>query len=246
MCRSLAGLKARCGRRHDEGISSRKLTFVTATPWHLSWPWAVQYAILDVNQNLISMKRWLISGVFILFFAGWSGAQSLDDVITSGSYLGPMVEIGEINGEVGLSLGLAGGVDFRRFSIGFFGMRTQDRYAHTLGNDEYRVQLTYGGLWGQISHQATEQFRLLGSLRTGWGEAALSWDNNPPGAGSPRDELWLTVPEFGFEIILNPYVSVTMTSGVRICTGAEGIAGIENRDITSLINAITIRLGRRR
>ncbi len=191
------------------------------------------------------MKKWLVILVLMLPAVALIG-QSLEEAIVRGQFLAPAVEMGELRGDVSLSLGVSGGIDFRHYTIGFFGMRTQNLYQFELGHDAYDIELLYGGLWGQATHMISSQVRLFGGMRAAYGQARVSWDDEAPDRYDPRDPLWIAMPEFGMEFVLTPQISLTIFSGYRFCVGVDDLVGLRNRDFNSLVNGLTLRIGPRR
>jgi len=162
-----------------------------------------------------------------------------DDFDVVGAFGGPILEVGEINGEVGTDVGGGGALIFRNFFFGGYGLGT-DYPRVKLDEQDYRLELKHGGLWFGYVPRPNKAIHFYYSTRVGWGVTDIEGE----GPARESDRIFVLTPEAGFELNMTSWFRVAFTGGFRWVNGVTKLEPFfDNDDFSSPIGMITFRFG---
>lgn len=185
------------------------------------------------------MKNWFT--LILLCFTLIVQAQEetlIRNIEVVGIFGGPLVEVGSINGEIGIDVGGGGALVLNNFFIGGYGLGT-DYPRVTLDQEDYRLRFKHGGFWLGYTSDTRRLLHFYSSARLGWGQAQIRGDG--PAAGT--DRVFVVTPEVGFEVNVTNFMRVAFTGGYRAVTGVTNLDTFENGDFSSPIGTVTFRFG---
>jgi hypothetical protein len=166
----------------------------------------------------------------------------LNDIDVIGGFGGPILEISEINGQIGADVGGGGALLLNGFFLGGYGMGT-DFPTHSISNGEnrgdYDISFRHGGLWLGYTSQPFKVAHLFFSTKLGWGRAELEQDDETVF----RDRMFAVTPELGIEFNITQWFRIAATGGYRWVNGIEDIPTLGNEDFSSPTGTITFSFG---
>lgn len=158
-------------------------------------------------------------------------------------FIAPIIEIGEIAGETGLSAGMKGGVRINQTWLGLYHTQ-QDRFCiQNASQEDCNGRTQFVGIWTGREKVVTENLAIYGGIRAGWGLLELQTSQKKLNDTRYQDEVLVLAPEAGLNLQLNRHIQLAWTSGFRWINGVEGLPGLKNKDFTSLVNTLSIRFG---
>lgn len=166
-------------------------------------------------------------------------------------YVGPVAQVSQINGEIGLSEGFqAGWIVNDRFTLGFEAnlLETDIRANRPGPEGSPHVYLWYGGLTAEYGLQATSRLRLAGRAVVGGGEAHWRETSDVWHFGNrEKDEDHTTSLIFEPGVYaaygLNGWVQAVIGASYRYAGGGKSHA-IDQADLRSFTGTVGLRLGR--
>lgn len=163
------------------------------------------------------------------------------DARVVGGFGGPIFEYGNLNGQFGTNVGGGGGIVFRQFFLGGFGMGGTDFATVEYNADEYEIDMGYGGFWlgyTPLTHKVIHPFV---SARIGWGDVELVDPRSDEAAF--EDKVFCLVPEIGLELNVFRWFRISATGGYRFVAGANNLPAIGSNDLRSFCGFLTLRFG---
>ncbi|MFM9950616.1 MAG: hypothetical protein ACKV1O_21945 [Saprospiraceae bacterium] len=189
------------------------------------------------------MKRLLM----MLALLGWlfSAAAQHETLFGSmrlvGAFGGPMYETG-LNNDLGSSAGGGGGLVFRNFFLGGYGMGGGD-FEGLLENGNIRkLEIGHGGLWMGFMVPSHKVVHLYGSARVGWGALNIELEDNGQ-QYDDLDKIFVLTPEVGVELNVFRWFRVTGTVSYRHVSGANESLGYKNEDLSGAMWGLGLRFG---
>ncbi|MEO0338759.1 MAG: hypothetical protein AAF242_06050 [Bacteroidota bacterium] len=162
----------------------------------------------------------------------------IKDIEIIGVFGGPILEVGSINGEVGLDLGGGGAILLNNIFIGGYGLGT-DYPEVTIDDETYNLRLRHGGLWLGYTSNPYKLMHFYSSARLGWGKTEIRGS----GPAIASDRVFVLTPEVGLEVNLTRFMRLAITGGYRLVSGVSKLPGFENGDFSSPVGGITFRFG---
>ena len=162
----------------------------------------------------------------------------IKDLRSVGIFGGPMLEIGQINGEWGADIGGGGALMMNQFFFGGYGLGTD--YPEVSIDDElYNLRLRHGGFWLGYTSDPARLVHFYGSARLGRGKAQIRGE----GPAVASDRIYVVTPEVGIEVNLTRFMRLVLTGGYRVTTGVDKLPGFDNATFSSPLGALTLRFG---
>lgn len=155
-----------------------------------------------------------------------------------GAFGSPLIEIGSINGEVGADVGGGGALVIGHFFLGGYGLGTSYPEV-TLAGIRYDIRLKHGGLWMGYAPGQHKVIHPYSSLRLGWGKSQLLRG----GDADFSERNFVLTPELGFEINAFRFLKIAFSGGYRWVNGVDELPGLDSKDFSSAMGAITFRIG---
>ncbi len=189
------------------------------------------------------MKTFFTSMFCILALMAYSQEETLfDDLEIIGAFGGPLIEIGQINGETGASVGGGGALVLNNLFIGGYGTGTDFPEYEIVGGENdgfYNIRFRHGGLWLGIVPKQHKVVHFYGSAKIGWGKGRLRDEDDTRFS----DRVFVMTPELGIDVNLTSFLKLSLTGGYRWVNGVTQLPGLDNDDFNSVIGAITFRIG---
>ena len=154
----------------------------------------------------------------------------------------PIVEISEINGQVGTSVGIGGGLMLDNFFIGIYGLGSLHGLAPNIDQDQpIDVFLTHGGIWTGFDIAPNQAVHITTQLRTGWGVALFNIEEDLSDY-ELDDQVWVVTPEIGVEINMTHFFKIALTGGYRWVHDIDA-PGYSSEDFASPVGSIALKFG---
>lgn len=159
----------------------------------------------------------------------------------NGAFGAPIYEYTIQDGIQG-GVGGGGGLVFRNFFLGAYGVGAISGLTELLEGDTDRLNLAHGGLWLGITPSSYNLIHPYLSVRGGWGVLDIELGGDQ--AFTDLDQVFVLTPEAGIEINLTRWFRVAGTVGYRHIAGVndESPMGITD-NLQGLIGGITLRFG---
>ncbi len=159
----------------------------------------------------------------------------------NGAFGAPIYEYTIQDGIQG-GIGGGGGLVFRHFFLGAYGVGAISGLTELLEGQTDRLDLAHGGLWLGITPASYNLIHPYISVRGGWG--VLDIDLNGDQNFQDLDQVFVVTPEAGLELNLTRWFRVAGTVGYRHIRGVNEAApaGITD-NLEGLIGGITLRFG---
>ncbi|NND08911.1 MAG: hypothetical protein HKN87_21275 [Saprospiraceae bacterium] len=165
-----------------------------------------------------------------------------------GGFGGPLMEFGDVKGELSTSVGGGGGVIIDNFFIGAYGLGSVRNLRYNINNEDFKMDLAHGGLWMGYAPQTFKLIHPYTSLRLGWGFAEIR--NDPFQAGDPfysshssGDAVFVLTPEVGVELNLTRFFRIAGSVGYRWVNDVDQLEDFGNKDFRSVTGQLTLRFG---
>lgn len=165
-----------------------------------------------------------------------------------GGFGGPLLEFGNIKGEMATSVGGGGGVIIDNFFIGAYGLGSVRNLRYNINNEDFKMDLAHGGLWMGYTPQTFKMVHPYTSLRVGWGFAEIR--NDPFQSGDPfynrntnGDAVFVLTPEVGVELNLTRFFRISGSIGYRWVNDVDQLVDFNNNDFRSVTGQLTFRFG---
>ena len=176
---------------------------------------------------------------------GMAGAQNTlfnQEGLRISGFGAPIVEISELNGKTGTSLGVGGGLMLNNFFIGVYGMGSLHGLVANLDQDEpIDVWLTHGGIWTGLDIAPNELVHLTTSFRAGWGVALYNIEEDLSDYEFD-DQVVVLTPEIGIELNMTKFFKIALTGGYRWVQDVDA-PGYSSEDFDSPVGSITFKFG---
>ena len=193
------------------------------------------------------MKRIL---VFTLLFAGASLSLIAQKEETlsgrarvKGGFGGPFFGYSQADGQSGAGGGGGGALILNDIFIGGFG-QGESFGQRTVGSRRYTTELSFGGFWIGYTYPSHKVIHLYTSLKIGWGNASLRYnDNDPFDNNDINDGVFVLAPELGAEVNVLHWFRIAMTAGYRLVNGVQTLPGFSEGDFNSPTLGVTLRFG---
>ena len=144
---------------------------------------------------------------------------------------GPILEIGGINGEIGVASGGAGAVLLENFFVGGYGVGTT--YGNTMwDNEEYDLNLDHGGLWIGYYSDMIKLVHIQASIKGGVGTARLDSRRDFTSFTNEQDQVFALQPEIGAAVNITKFFKIQGGVGYRWVSGVQ-LPNLRNRDFSS-------------
>lgn len=167
----------------------------------------------------------------------------LSDIDVVGGFGGPILEISQINGQVGADVGGGGALLLNGFFLGGYGMGTEFPSINiTDGENQgaYDIKFKHGGLWLGYTQNPFKVAHLFFSTKLGWGRAELLSDTQD----NIKDRIFVITPEIGVEFNITSFFRIALTGGYRWVNGIEDLpGGLDNNEFSSPTGTITFSFG---
>lgn len=193
-----------------------------------------------------------LSSLILAFFISQSAfAQDDDDssmkFITDGDipisgFVGPILELSDISGDLAISVGGGGGILFyRNFYMGGYGMRlANDLNYRPVADSSLALNYGTGGLWLGYLNRSNDIVHLGLSTKIGWGN--MSFDNQD-GREVVSDDLFMITPQLELEVNIAPWAKVNFGFGVRLASGLDDNSIYNDDDFSSPVGSISLQFG---
>jgi hypothetical protein len=159
-----------------------------------------------------------------------------------GGFGGPILEFGNIKGDFVTSVGGGGGVIIDEFFIGAYGMGSVENFRYNFNDNDFRMDLTHGGLWLGYTPNSFKIFHPYISTKIGWGFA--DFHENRIGVNFTNgDGIFVLVPEAGLELNLTKFFRMTATVGYRWVNDVDQLEDYSDKDFRSITGQLTFRFG---
>jgi hypothetical protein len=199
-----------------------------------------------MNNNLSFIS---FTGIFLLTFVSIYSGQAQTETLSglskkgSGGFGSPIVEVSNITGVTGLSVGGGGAAIIGEFFFGGFGQGTGDGEA-IFNNERYDVSLGVGGLWLGYTPRSHKLIHPYSSLKIGWGGVDMDLEEDNDNRDGFSDRITLIQPELGLELNITRWFRLAMTGGYRYVSGINKLpADLSNEDFRSFVGNLTFRFG---
>jgi hypothetical protein len=193
------------------------------------------------------LKR-CIGMYLILFACAWS-VQAQTETLAGlskkggGGFGGPIMEISNITGVNGVTVGGGGAAIIGEFFFGGFGQGTGEGEA-VFNNELYDVTLGVGGFWLGYTPRSHKLLHPYSSLKIGWGGVNMDLENDNDNREDFNSSITLIQPEVGLELNITRWFRLAMTGGYRYVSGINNLPGdLSNEDFRSFIGNLTFRFG---
>ncbi len=189
------------------------------------------------------MKPILLS--ILLFILNSLAAQQHQTLLgrspLNGAFGAPIYEFTVQDGVRG-GIGGGGGLVFRNFFLGAYGVGAISGLTELLEGQTDRLELAHGGLWLGITPNSYQLIHPYLSVRGGWGVLDIDLDGDQ--AFEDLDQVFVVTPEAGLEINLTRWFRVAGTVGYRYITGINDTApsGVTD-NLQGVMGAISLRFG---
>lgn len=158
-------------------------------------------------------------------------------------FVAPMLEIGEVAGETGLSAGLVGGLRYENWWVGLYDLKQyQFDYQNAL-KESCRGKWENWGFWTGREQKVNEMVAVYAGTRVAWGLIELKRPNSRFSDADYYGHILVITPEAGMIWQIFPRVQIAWTAGYRWINGVEKLPGLENKDFHSFVNTLSLRVG---
>ncbi len=189
------------------------------------------------------MKQLIVVVLFLLTSASLFGQHetlfSRSRVI--GGFGGPLLEFGNLKGEMSTSVGGGGGVIIDNFFIGAYGIGSARNLHYNIRNEEFRMDLAHGGIWLGYTPMTFKLVHPYTSARIGWGFAEIRDD--PFVFDHGGDAVFVFTPEVGVELNLTRFFRISGSVGYRFVNDVDQLDMFTNKDFSSFTGQLTFRFG---
>ena len=190
------------------------------------------------------MKSFIITA-FMLLCCGAIFAQEqtlFGRSHVTGGFGGMIFEYGFDENKIGTSVGGGGGIVFKNFFLGGYGIGSVD-FDYLLDNNTLeKIDIGHGGLWLGITVPTNKVIHLYASGRFGWGAVNIPVDN-PNFQFRDADQVFVMTPDAGLEVNVTRWFRVGGTVGYRFLRGANENRGYTNDDFSGSHWGLTLRFG---
>lgn len=190
------------------------------------------------------MKSFIIT-TFMLLFCGAIFAQEqtlFGRSHVTGGFGSMIFEYGLNEKKIGTSVGGGGGIVFKNFFLGGYGVGSVDFNYLLDNNDLEKIDIGHGGLWVGITVPTNKLIHLYASGRFGWGAVDIPVDD-PNFQFRDADQVFVMTPEAGIELNVARWFRVAGTVGYRFLRGANENRGYTNDDFSGSHWGLTLRFG---
>lgn len=163
----------------------------------------------------------------------------------NGAFGAPIYEFG-FNGnddQVG-GIGGGGGLVFRNFFIGAYGVGSNDAFTQLLEEGEISsMELSHGGLWIGATPFTYSVIHPYLSTRAGWGVVDVEF-SDPNLVFADLDQVFVITPEAGVELNVTRWFRVAATASYRIVRGVnDETPSSVTSSLEGFQGGITLRFG---
>lgn len=161
-----------------------------------------------------------------------------------GGFGGPILEMSNITGVTGVTVGGGGAAIIGEFFFGGFGQGSGDGEA-VFNNERYDVSLGVGGFWLGYTPRSHKLIHPYTSLKIGWGGVNMDLEEDDDNSRDDfNSRITLIQPELGLELNITRWFRLAMTGGYRYVSGVNNLPGdLSNQDFRSVIGNLTFRFG---
>ncbi len=161
----------------------------------------------------------------------------------NGAFGAPMYEYGIEDGILG-AVGGGGGLVFRNFFVGAYGVGSSDAFDELINNgDINNMSLAHGGIWLGYTPGSYNVFHPYFSARGGWGVIDIDFDD-PNQVFNDLDQVFVLTPEAGIELNVTRWFRINGTVGYRVITGVNDANPPSVTDnLQGLVGGVTLRFG---
>lgn len=161
----------------------------------------------------------------------------------SGGFGGPIMEISNITGVTGVTVGGGGGAIIGEFFFGGFGQGTGHGQA-VFNEERYNISMGVGGFWLGYTPRSHKLVHPYGGFKIGWGGVHMKLNEEGDNRDSFSDRISIIQPEVGLELNVTRWFRIALTGGYRYISGIKNLpAGLNNADFSSLTGNFTFRFG---
>lgn len=188
--------------------------------------------------------------ILFLFLLCWSTGLSaqqeetlLNKAKVHGGFGGPIFTYAKVKGNNGFGSGGGGAVLINNLFVGGFGQgETFD--IGLSGNQDYRMNLGYGGIWLGYVFPTQRLLHFYGSLKLGAG--GINYDErrlDPDVFDGLDDAVFVVTPEVGAELNLTHWFRLAGTIGYRVVDGFRGAPDLGTNALNAPVYGLTLRFG---
>lgn len=161
----------------------------------------------------------------------------------NGAFGSPIYEFAVGNKTAG-AIGGGGGLVFRNFFLGAYGMASNDALQELLDDGEIDgINLSHGGLWLGATPGSYSAIHPYLSFRGGWGVIDLEFDN-PNQEFTDLDQVFVLTPEAGFELNVTRWFRIAATANYRFVTNInESTPMSVTENLSGFTGGVTLRFG---
>lgn len=190
------------------------------------------------------MKYLILSTALLFSFALSAQHQTLlGRSPLNGAFGAPIYEYGFDSDHAG-AVGGGGGLVFRNFFLGAYGMGSNEALTQLLDDGEIdNLELSHGGLWLGVTPLTYSVIHPYLSTRVGWGVVDIDFDD-PDLDFEDLDQVFVVTPEAGIELNVTRWFRIAGTASYRVVTGVNDATpdGVTD-SLKGFQGGITLRFG---
>ena len=154
------------------------------------------------------------------------------------------MEISEINGQTGVSVGGGGALVLNSFFFGGYGIGGKFAQIDIEQKRNY-LDFGHGGFWLGYTLRPDKLIHLYSDVKVGWGNARVKeFRDDDDEFSIYSDPFFTVIPQIGFELNITDFMRLGVTGGYRFVTGIDELPGPITDDMfSSPMGSITIRFG---
>lgn len=163
----------------------------------------------------------------------------------NGAFGAPIYEFGfNSNDDRVGGIGGGGGLVFRNFFLGAYGVGSNDALTQLLEDGEISsMELSHGGLWLGVTPFTYSVIHPYLSARAGWGVLDLEF-SDPNLEFADLDQVFVVTPEAGLELNVTRWFRIAATGSYRIVRGVnDDTPSSVTNSLEGFQGGITLRFG---
>lgn len=160
-----------------------------------------------------------------------------------GIFINPILEMSEINGDVGFSSGYGGAVLVGDYIFGVYEINTFNFSQKVLGEYVGSGHLEYTGLWLGRRIPAIDRLSVVAGVKAAWGHARIPVYETKAKDSGYEGKLFVFTPEVGMDWAISPNITVALTAGYRWVDGLDEMNKVNADDFKSLTTGLGLKFG---
>lgn len=152
---------------------------------------------------------------------------------------GPLFEISNINGSVGIATGGGGAITLNGFFLGGYGMNLRSNISQFVDNQEVRLHFEHGGFW--LGYMINNSKKITWSLssKIGWGDVGFLQDNQ---LNFVKRNALVFTPELTAELKIARYFRICAGFSYRLTEKLESPL-LKNNNLNGIGGNLTLKFG---